>query len=106
MKRMKQRLGATLATALVLLPLMTPVAQAKASVDDLIAPHRASYGYYVDTYKNNVKTNTTPSTNPAYGLLNNFSQYWSPVKGQLNPSLLTKTRPSRPELPNSGRPPK
>lgn len=90
MKRMKQRLGATLATALVLLPLMTPVAQAKASVDDLIAPHRASYGYYVDTYKNNVKTNTTPSTNPAYGLLNNFSQYWSPVKGQLNPSLLNE----------------
>lgn len=90
MKRMKQRLGATLATALVLLPLMTPVAHAQASTDDLIAPHRAQYGYYVDNYKNSTYDNTNPITNPADGLLSNFSKYWSPTKGQLNPSILNQ----------------
>jgi len=91
MKRMKQRVGVVLATALVVLPLLTPVAHADAeSVSDMIKPHEATYGYYVDTYKQNVKTNTTPATNPAYGLLNNFSQLWSPVKGQLNPTILNE----------------
>ncbi|MGP4117194.1 phosphatase PAP2 family protein [Levilactobacillus zymae] len=92
MMRKKQRFGAALATVLVLLPMMTPVAQAKtiSPVDQLIAPHEASYGFYVDNYKANTKQNTTPSTNPAYGLLNNFSKYWSPVKGQLDPAFLNQ----------------
>lgn len=90
--RKKQRWGAALATVLVLLPMMTPVAHAKAtsSVDQLIAPHEASYGFYVDSYKANTKQHTTPSTNPAYGLLNNFSKYWSPTKGQLEPAFLNE----------------
>lgn len=92
MKRTKQRLGVTLATVLVLFPLMTPLASAKAAtVDEMITPHRAVYGYYVDSYKNNVKTNTRPETNPAYGLLNGFSEYWSPDKGQLNAGLLNES---------------
>lgn len=92
MMRQKQRLGAALATVLVLLPMMTPVAQAKAvnPVDQLIAPHEASYGFYVDSYRANTKQNKTPSTNPAYGLLNNFSKYWSPTKGQLDPTFLNE----------------
>lgn len=91
MKRMKQRLGVTLATVLVLLPLMTPVAHAKTTAAEMIAPHEASYGYYVDTYQNNVKSNTTVTTNPSFGLLYTFDKLWSPTEGQKNPALIQQS---------------
>lgn len=91
MKRMKHRLGATLATALVLFPLMTPVAQAKTTaVSRMIAPHAASYGYYVETYQNNVKANQTITTNPSFGLLYTFDKLWSPTAGQKDPDMIAK----------------
>lgn len=92
MMRMKQRLGVTLATALVLLPLMTPVAQAKTtSAAAMIKPHEAGYGYYVDTYRNNVKGNTTVTTNPSFGLLYTFDKIWSPTAGQKDPGLIRQS---------------
>ncbi|GEO67221.1 phosphatase PAP2 family protein [Levilactobacillus spicheri] len=90
--RQKRRLGATLATALVLCPLMTPLTQAKAStVDTLIAPHQAKYGYYVDHYKENRKENDQPTTNPGLGLLSNFFQLWSPTGEKRNPAILNQS---------------
>ena len=89
MRRMKQRLGVTLATALVLFPLMTPLAHAKTtSAAEMIKPHEASYGFYVDTYLNNTADNKTIYNNPAVGVTSEFYKYWSPEKGVLNPTIL------------------
>lgn len=59
--------------------------QASSSNDDsglakTLAPQAASYGYFVDQYQQNIKTNTTPETNPAIALFNNtFLSYWDPT---------------------------
>jgi hypothetical protein len=71
---------------------MTPLTQAKAStVDTLIAPHQAKYGYYVDHYKENRKENDQPTTNPGLGLLSNFFQLWSPTGEKRNPAILNQS---------------
>lgn len=90
MEHTKRRVGIALATALLLSPLGTPVLAHAESVKALIAPHAASYGYYVDTYRNNNKQNTTDSTNPALGVLSQFGQLWSPTKGRLNNALINE----------------
>ncbi|MDT6979729.1 phosphatase PAP2 family protein [Levilactobacillus zymae] len=92
LKRKRRQLGVTLATALVLLPLMAPAAHAKTTdTQTAIAPHPGEYGFYVDQYKHNVKENQTTSTNPGLGLLSNFYQLWSPTKGKLNPAILDQS---------------
>jgi len=92
LKRRGRQLGVTLATALVLFPMMTPLTQVKASTaDKLIAPHEAQYGYYVDKYKQNRKENNQPNTNPGLGLLSNFYQLWSPTKGKINEKMLDQS---------------
>lgn len=69
--------------------------QASSSNDDsslakTLAPQAASYGYFVDQYQQNIKTNTTPETNPAIALFNNtFLSYWDPTtKTAKNADLL------------------
>ncbi|GHP14074.1 phospholipid phosphatase [Lentilactobacillus fungorum] len=69
--------------------------QASSANDDsslakTLAPQAASYGYFVDQYQQNVKTNNTPETNPAIALFNNtFLSYWDPTtKTAKNASLL------------------
>ncbi len=56
-----------------------------------LTPVPASYGYFVEHYQENQKSNNTPATNPAIAIFNNtFLQYWSPANGgtKLNPSVL------------------
>ncbi|MDO5293516.1 MAG: phosphatase PAP2 family protein [bacterium] len=43
-----------------------------------IEPHKAAYGYYVDVYKNNDKSNMTPETNPSIGVLSKFLELFTP----------------------------
>ena len=87
--RNKRRFGAALAAALLLSPLLAPAVPAHAeSVKDMLRPHAAGYGYYVDDYLNNKAGNVTTTDNPALGLLSEFFQYWSPTKGVLNPTIL------------------
>ncbi|MEY2374106.1 phosphatase PAP2 family protein [Lentilactobacillus buchneri] len=57
-------------------------AKSDTSVSNELNPVPASYGYFVDHYKENVKTNSTPDTNPAIALFNNtFLSYWNPTDG-------------------------
>ncbi|BCN28791.1 acid phosphatase [Anaeromicropila herbilytica] len=57
--------------------MLTAFAASEAKNPD-IEPHKASYGYYVDSYKNNSKDNMTPETNPALGVLSGFLKLWTP----------------------------
>lgn len=43
-----------------------------------IEPHKAPYGYFVDTWKNNSKDNMKPETNPSIGTLSGYLQLWNP----------------------------
>lgn len=59
------------------------------SLTDRLAPKAAPYGYYVDLYKNNVKTNQDPSINPGIGIFSNtFANYWSGDGTRKNPAIL------------------
>lgn len=69
----------------VTLPMVTNVAQASSTA--ALAPHKGAYGYFQDTYKQNVEGNTTVQNNPVVGEMSEFSKYWS--NGQtLNAPLL------------------
>ena len=55
-------------------------AKSDSSLSSELNPVPASYGYFVDHYQENVKTNSTPDTNPAIALFNNtFLTYWNPT---------------------------
>ncbi|MFD1125439.1 phosphatase PAP2 family protein [Lentilactobacillus raoultii] len=58
-------------------------------VNELLAPHKSSYGYYIDQYLLNRKDNTTPATNPSTALFTNtFGQLWSGDGTKKNPKIL------------------
>ncbi|GAD17236.1 phosphatase PAP2 family protein [Lentilactobacillus otakiensis] len=57
-------------------------AKSDSSVSSELDAVPASYGYFVDQYKQNIKTNNTPDTNPAIALFNNtFLKYWDASTG-------------------------
>lgn len=63
--------------------------------DECIRPHEASYGYYVDVYKNNNSDNMEPETNPSIGVLSRFLDLWTPGSEwnngiKINSSILDK----------------
>lgn len=68
----------------VTLPMVTNVttasAKSKPDVAALLKPHKANYGYFVDTYQHNTDDFKTPTTNPVIGLVDGFSNYWSAGK--------------------------
>ncbi|WP_367296153.1 phosphatase PAP2 family protein [Levilactobacillus yonginensis] len=70
-----KRAAAILSLVAVTLPMATNVAQASSSKD--LAPHRAEYGYFIDTYKQNISTYKTASNNPMVGMLSSFSNYYA-----------------------------
>jgi autotransporter-associated beta strand protein len=75
MTRRRRRLrlcAVTGATALALLASALPAAGASAQTNDSGAWH------FVDAYKTNQSTNTTPQTNAAIRLLGRFSDLWQP----------------------------
>lgn len=58
-----------------------------------VVPAEPAGGYFVDNYKNNVKENATPASNPVIGVLSGFEKLWTPGKEwdtgtKLNDSLL------------------
>lgn len=62
---------------------------ASESLKKAITPVQGPYGYFVDHYKENVKTNTTPDNNPAIAIFDNtFLSYWSPDGTKKNAELL------------------
>lgn len=63
--------------------------QSSAKIEKLLAPHKASYGYYVDQYLLNRKENDTPDTNPSTALFNNtFAKFYKGDGTKLNPTIL------------------
>lgn len=46
--------------------------------NDAIAPHPAAYGTFVETYLANSSDNSTPTTNPAIGVLSGMLELWQP----------------------------
>ncbi|KRL93342.1 phosphatase PAP2 family protein [Levilactobacillus hammesii] len=79
-----RRAAAMLSLVAVTLPMVTNVttasAKAKPDVAALLKPHKANYGYFVDTYQHNTDDFKTPTTNPVIGLVDGFSNYWSAGK--------------------------
>lgn len=62
---------------------------ANQSIDKALTPTKGPYGYFIDHYKENVKTNATPDNNPAISIFNNtFLSYWSPDGTKKNADLL------------------
>lgn len=80
-----KRVTAILSLAAVTLPLATNVAQASTTAQ--LAPQRAVYGYFMDTYKQNVSTYKTAANNPMIGMLAEFSNYYADGKN-LNKALM------------------
>jgi len=89
----KKSLCRFLAAGLALSMLLTPasVAALAETEDSAIAPHEAAYGYFVDTYRNNLDTNKTPDTNPTIGILSGFSELWKPGSDWYNGTMLNET---------------
>lgn len=58
--------------------LLGGAAPAQAAGEDAIAPQAGTYGFYVDTYRDNTSALTTPETNPSIGLLSQMLEYWQP----------------------------
>ncbi|WP_203640273.1 phosphatase PAP2 family protein [Levilactobacillus andaensis] len=81
-----KRAATILSLVAVTLPMATTVASAATTTDDLSA-HEAPYGYFVDTYQQNTKKNTTQTNNPVVGEMAEFSTYWNNDKA-LNTVLL------------------
>jgi len=81
-----KRAATILSLVAVTLPMATTVASAATTTDDLSA-HEAPYGYFVDTYQQNTKKNTTQTNNPVVGEMAEFSTYWNNDKAA-NPVLL------------------
>lgn len=73
-----KRAAAILSLVAVTLPMATNVAQASTAAQ--LAPQRAVYGYFMDTYKQNVSTYRTASNNPMIGMLSEFSNYYADGK--------------------------
>ncbi|OOM79144.1 phosphatase PAP2 family protein [Clostridium sp. BL-8] len=51
--------------------------------DDNLTPNPSTYGYYVDNYKNNIKANMTPESNPSIGVLSQFLKIYDPSNGNV-----------------------
>ncbi|WP_143315165.1 phosphatase PAP2 family protein [Clostridium sp. HBUAS56017] len=58
------------------------------SASTYIDPNPGSYGYYVDTWKNNNTSNMTPNTNPAIGVLSEYLKLWTPGSAWNNGTIL------------------
>ncbi|MFS0712792.1 phosphatase PAP2 family protein [Microbacterium sp. 2P01SA-2] len=71
---------AALAATTLTLGVATPADAAAGDLldDSAIAPHRAPYGTFVDTYTANSSANATPETNPAIGVLSGMLELWQP----------------------------
>lgn len=79
-----RKIAAMISLAAITLPMVTTSAQA--STDDL-SNHPGVYGYFIDTYQQNVGQNKTPETNPVIGEMSGFAKYWA--NGQkLDPDML------------------
>ncbi|KKI89825.1 phospholipid phosphatase [Bacillus sp. SA1-12] len=61
---------------------------ADGSTDSAIKPKAASYGYYVDVYKNNESINMTPESNPSIGVLSKYLELWTPGDSWDNGTVL------------------
>lgn len=80
-----KRAAAIISLVAVTLPLATNVAHASTAAQ--LAPQRAIYGYFMDTYKQNVSTYKTAANNPMIGMLAEFSNYYADGKN-LNKALM------------------
>lgn len=72
---------AALTAASVALGVASPAAAAPGDAlldDSAIAPTTAAYGTFVDTYKANSSSNTSPTTNPGIGVLSGMLDLWQP----------------------------
>ncbi len=75
---MLKRKSLSIVLALIIAQSFSNIASAESLTESRIEPHPASYGYFVDTWKNNSTTNMSPTTNPAIGLLSGYLKLWTP----------------------------
>ncbi|MDR3593693.1 phosphatase PAP2 family protein [Clostridium sp.] len=54
-----------------------------AFADDNLTPNPGTYGYYVDSYTNNIRSNMTPESNPSIGVLSQFLNLYNPKTGDI-----------------------
>lgn len=77
-QKRKSKLGTVLAFTIISSQVMTVMTQANEVKKSAITPQVATYGYFVDTYKNNSKDNMTTESNPTIGVLSGFLKFWTP----------------------------
>ena len=87
MKKCKPILTSALAFGLVLSNTAAPL---MAAATPSIEPVQASYGYYVDNYKNNESSNLTPETNPSIGVISEMLDYFTPGTEWNNGTILNQ----------------
>lgn len=88
MKKRNKKLLSTIMLASVMLSYSTTNVVKAEESDDAINPKQASYGYYIDVYRNNSSDNMTPEINPAIGVLSQFLNYWKPGTEWNNGTIL------------------
>ncbi|MFM9279112.1 acid phosphatase [Paenibacillus jiagnxiensis] len=62
-----------------------------AALPTTVEPSEAAWGYFVDHYKNNTKENSSPTSNPAIGVLSEFLKLWTPGSTWGNGKKLNST---------------
>lgn len=89
----KRKFAGFLALTLAASMLVAPAGMAAHAEeeDSVIAPHEAVYGYFADTYRNNLDSNKTPETNPTIGLLAGFSELWETGSDWYNGTILNES---------------
>jgi autotransporter-associated beta strand protein len=87
-KKRRSKLPAILLTSILTTQGAITAYAADGSVDSAIEPKAASYGYYVDVYKNNDNINMIPESNPSIGVLSKFLELWTPGDSWDNGTVL------------------
>lgn len=89
MNKNKKLISGLLVTGIVIMNTLTPAFATEAT--DPIAPHKASYGYYVEDYQTNSGDNMSPDTNAAIGVLSGMLDYFTPGTEWNNGTILSET---------------
>ncbi len=87
-KKRRSKLPAILLTSILTTQGAITAYAADGSAVSAIEPKAASYGYYVDVYKNNESINMTPKSNPSIGVLSKFLEIWTPGDSWDNGTVL------------------
>ncbi|AZK48990.1 acid phosphatase [Paenibacillus lentus] len=91
MKWPKKKLFTVTLSLTVLLSGLSGGYASAAAIPESVVPPKASWGYFVDHYKNNSKDNLSTTINPAIGILSEFEKLWTPGEGWNTGTKLSET---------------